>query len=149
MLQSASWKQNPKKEPRVNNNWIFEAKNKVLVEDEAKRAEHKLKRQERAQVIRTFEEKTAQTRHQIEIVLAEAQRQGLGVEGPGINYSQSSRDTSPLYLWRVSDYSQGKSYTVILHLVDRRGTFVPSTNAQEVERDIKDWLVRIYSKNYK
>ena len=122
--------------------WINEAKDKVLRQDEIKREEYQDKRRERAQTIRTFEEKIAQTRYEIEMVLEEARRQGLGVEGPGINYSQSFRDASPLYLWKV-DYKQRNSYTVILHLVDRQGTLVPSTTAQEVEQDIKDWLVRI------
>ena len=130
----------------MTQSWIFDAKIKVLMENEAKWAEHQDKRRERAQTIRTFEEKIAQTRYEIEMVLEEARRQGLGVEGPDINYSQSFRDTSPLYLWKVTDYAQNQSYLTLLYLITWQGNLVPSTNAQEVERDIKEWLFRIYSK---
>jgi len=129
--------------------WINEAKDKVLRQDEIKREEYQDKRRERAQTIRTFEEKIAQTRYKIEMVLEEARRQGLGVEGPDINYSQSFRDTSPLYLWKVTDYAQSQSYLILLHFITRQGNLVPSTTAQEVEQDIKEWLFRVYSKKNK
>lgn len=131
----------------MSSNWILYAKKKVSEQDEVRQAEREVKRQERAQTIRVFEEKLAKARLEIEEVLEEARKQGFGVEGPTINYSQSFRDTSPLYLWKVHDYGQGKSsHTIILHLVDRHGSLVPSITAQEVERDIRDWLFRIYSK---
>lgn len=125
----------------MTQNWTIGAQNRVLADAKAKQYDYLAKRQARARTIRIFEEKLAKVKLEIEEVLEEARRQGFGVEGPVINYPNSC-DSSPLYLWKVHDYGQGKSYTIILHLVDG----VPSTTAQEVEKDIKDWLYRIYSK---
>lgn len=129
----------------MTQNWIIGAQNKVLADAKAKQADHLAKRQARARTIHIFEEKLAKVKLEIEEVLEEARRQGFGVEGPVINYS--AQDTSPLYLWKVHDYGQGKSYTIVLYLVDRQGTLVPSNTAQDVEKDIQEWLYRIYSKN--
>ena len=157
--------------------WIEDAKRKASQEKQREEEEREKamadERQRHQNNMDLFHQLTAKTKQEIDVVIAEARRQNLIVDGPEEGHfdsrhgkegfltigrqEQECYDTirtyqyAWAYRWTISPpfetNFEGRDRELHLHLsLKKQGKslLVPSISAQEIKMIIKDWLYRLY-----